>query len=164
MRIVDLTTEVNYDYKTFLHRGLREQPEVFRITEKDDRNLVFPTSGQQDSFTLGALSDQDELLGVVSFAREGATREKLRHKGLLFRMYVTPESSGQGIGSMLVQAVIDRARRLPDIEQVNLTVIASNAPARHLYSKFGFEVFSLEKHAVKYDGTYLDEETRVLFL
>jgi RimJ/RimL family protein N-acetyltransferase len=164
MRIEELTQERNYGYKNFLHQGLTKQINSFRITAEDDRDLIFPTSGTEDNFTLGALSDQDQIMGVVSFAREGADREKLRHKGLLFRMYVAQEFSGQGMGGRLIQAVIDRAQQLPNMEQINLTVIASNAPARNLYQKFGFEVFSLERNAMKYKGKYLDEEMMALFL
>ena len=88
---------------------------------------------------------------------------KLRHKGLLFRMYVSPHFRGKSIAGLIIQEVIDRAKALGDIEQINLTVVSSN-PAKHLYERFGFTSFSLEKRAIKWQGMYLDEEAMVLFI
>jgi RimJ/RimL family protein N-acetyltransferase len=164
MKIVEIKTEADFDYKNFFLEGLRAHEESFRISPRDELNAPFPTRGTPDSFTLGAVSVDDELLGVVSFEREGATREKLRHKGLLFRMYVARHASGQGIGKILIREIIDRARQIADIEQINLTVIAANERARGIYAAFGFETFSIEKRAIKYNGKYFDEETMVLFL
>jgi GNAT superfamily N-acetyltransferase len=167
MKIVEIKTETDLDYKNFFLAGLREYEESFRISPQDELEAAFPTRGTADSFTLGAVSDDDGallLLGVVSFERDGATREKLRHKGLLFRMYVARRASGQGIGKILIREVIDRARRIDGIEQINLTVVAANERAKGIYAMFGFETFSIEKRAIKYKGKYFDEETMVLFL
>ena len=164
MRIVDIRDASDFDYKNFFLRGLGEHEDSFRISPDDERAAPFPTRGAPDSFTLGAVADEGALVGVVSFEREGATREKLRHKGLLFRMYVAREASGRGVGKLLIHEVIERARKLGDIEQINLTVVATNERAGGLYRSFGFETFSRERRAIKYRGKYFDEETMVLFL
>lgn len=49
-------------------------------------------------------------------------------------------------------------------EQINLAVVTSNESARHLYKALGFEVFGLERKAVKVAGEYYDEEFMVLNL
>lgn len=169
MRIVEIKSDADFDYKRFFLEGLREHEDFFRISPNDELRAAFPTAGTPDSFTLGAVSGDDDgeeekLLGVVSFEREGAAREKLRHKGLLFRMYVDKNSGGKGIGKRLIREVIERARALGDIEQINLTVVGSNERAKGLYASFGFAPFSLEKEAIKYNEKYFDEETMVLFL
>ena len=170
MKIVEITSENEFDYRKFFLQGLLEHQDFFRISPDDElRAAMFPTQNEPDSFTLGAISDDDsgedeKLLGVVSFEREGATREKLRHKGLLFRMYVAKTAAGRGIGKILIREVIDRARALGDIEQINLTVVGANERAKGLYASFGFQSFSVEKNAIKYKGRYFDEETMVLFL
>jgi len=64
----------------------------------------------------------------------------------------------------LVSEVIQRAKVLSGMEQINLTVIAANEPAKNLYTQIGFTVFSVEKNAIKYKGQYFDEEQMVLFL
>ena len=156
------STEV-LDYKQFLMQGLEQDHQNFRISPSDEMKEPFPTIGTTDSFTLGAFTDNG-LAGVVSFQREGQNREKLRHKGLLFRMYISPLFRGQGIGSLLMQALLERVTKLPDIEQINLTVVSNNVVAKKLYEKFGFYSFAKEINALKWKDSYYTEEQMVLFL
>lgn len=149
-------------YRALLMPGLEQDAESFRIAPEDEQNAPFPTRNRSDSFTLGTFVD-DHLAGVVSFQREGADRVKLRHKGLLFRMYVSPDFRGQGLAGLLIQEVIDRARQLDGLEQINLTVVTTN-PAKRLYERFGFQSFSREEQAIKWHGTYLTEEAMKLVL
>lgn len=79
-------------------------------------------------------------------------------------MYVAEEYGRQHLGRRLLEETIRRVRLLPDIEQINLTVIATNQRARHLYEKVGFRSFAYEKNALKDGNTYYDEEQMVLFL
>lgn len=104
------------------------------------------------------------LVGVVSFQRDGQTREKLRHKGLLFRMYVSAEHVSQGFGRQLLDEVIRRVREQTNVEQINLTVVATNFQAKRLYEKAGFRSFARELNAFKDGDLYNDEEQMVLFL
>ena len=164
MKLIELTADKNYNYKDFILQGLKAHPDAFRISVRDEQREPFPTLGNSYSFTLGALDELDNLTGVVSFKIETANREKLAHKGLLFRMYVAAPHSGKGIGKKLVEKLITRVKQLPDIEQINLTVIATNSNAIGLYKSFGFETFSLERQAIKSNDYYLDECTMVLFL
>lgn len=158
-----LLTEADLsDYRSLLLPGLLTDADAFRIAPPDEEQAPFPTRNQPDSFTLGAYVG-NTLAGIVSFQREGADRMKLRHKGLLFRMYVSPNFRGKGIAGLLIQELIDRVNALGDIEQINLTVVTTN-PAKRLYERFGFQSFSLEKRAIKWQGTYLDEEAMVLFI
>lgn len=164
MEIIELTTENNFGYKDFFRQGLQEYADFFRISVQDELKESFPTKNTLDSFTLGAITDQEKLIGVVSFQREGENREKLRHKGLLFRMYVSAEASGQGVGKKLIETLLQKVKILPDIEQINLTVVANNEKAKALYTKFGFKSFALEENAIKYQNQYFAEEQMVLKL
>lgn len=144
-------------YKAFLLAGLNDHPDLFRLTVADEQDASFPTANTADSFTLVAADEVGNWLGVVSFEREGRNRHKLRHKGLLFRMYVAKTAAGQGIGRALIRAVIERARLLPELEQINLTVVAHNARARQLYESIGFVCYGIESNALKGNGVYADE-------
>jgi RimJ/RimL family protein N-acetyltransferase len=64
----------------------------------------------------------------------------------------------------LLDAAIARARAWPGVEQVQLAVMTANAPARALYVSAGFEVFGLERRALKVGDRYVDEEHMVLHL
>ncbi len=164
MKLIELTENEPFNYKSFFTTGLHNHRDCFRISPADETREPFPTHATPDSFTLGILTENQELAGVVSFQREGQAREKMRHKGLLFRMYVAAEHSGRGYGSQLVAAVIRRVREQTDIEQINLTVVATNANAKRQYQKFGFQSFGVERNALKDNGIYYDEEQMVLFL
>lgn len=159
MIIKEITSSEKEMYCSFFKKGLDSDPSNFRIHVNDPE--VFPTKDRADSFTLGAFDDRD-LIGVVSFHRDGENRIKLQHKGWLIRMLVGQSQRGKGVGTSLITSLIDRVRSLGTIEQINLTVVSEDA--RQLYSRLGFEVFAEEKNAVKSDGMYLTEYQMVLFL
>ena len=148
-------------YKNFFMKGLIQDSNNFRISPQDEINADFPTNGTTDSFTLGAYATS-ELAGVVSFERDGQNREKLRHKGILFRMYISPDFRGKGISKILINKLLELVNKVEDIEQINLTVISNNTVAKKIYESFGFKTFSMEMNAQKWKGVYFDEETMVL--
>jgi RimJ/RimL family protein N-acetyltransferase len=96
----------------------------------------------------------DTLLGVAGLARE--TRDKLRHKALLWGMYVRPVARGTGMADQIVERVLDHARDA-GVERVLLTVTAHNRPACRLYERWGFEPYGIEHRAVIVAGEYVDE-------
>lgn len=158
MKIIEIRGEADYDYKTFFIKGLKEYPDKFRIDIEDELKEPFPTKGNAESFTLGAIDDDNQLAGVVSFKKQDENRKRLKHKGLLFRMYVDAACSGKGLGKLLVSEVIRRAKAISDLTQINLTVVEHNNNAIKLYSCFGFETFALEKNAIRYNNeTYFNE-------
>lgn len=163
MTIRELTPTDTAAYQSLFLCGLREHVESFRVSLQDAGEPMIPfATHRPDAFTLGAWLAQGRLVGAVSFERE--TREKLRHKGLLYRMYVSAEVSGKGVGRGLIQASVKRAMEIPGLEQINLTVIASNSRAKRLYSSEGFQSFSLEERGLKMGEIYYDEEQMVLYL
>jgi ribosomal protein S18 acetylase RimI-like enzyme len=101
--------------------------------------------------------DNTQLVGIVGFDRE--QREKMRHKGLIWDMYVAPEYGGRGFGRQLLRAAVAFARTVSGLEHVLLTVVATNANARGLYVSEGFETIGLEPQTIKWAGQYFDEET-----
>lgn len=161
IEIREILPAENELYQTFFKQGLLEDEENFRISPNDP--AVFPSKGTEYSFTLGAFSE-GQLAGVVSFEREGASREKLAHKGMLIRMLVSKSHRGKGIGRKLISSLLDRVKTLEYIEQVNLTLAAQNDSAKGLYQSFGFQTYGLEKNAIKWKGKYYNEELMALIL
>jgi RimJ/RimL family protein N-acetyltransferase len=163
LEILEIKSDQLTQYKDFVSVGLLNDEENFRITPTEDSTAPFPTKDKEDSFTLGAFIDK-QLAGIVSFSRDGIDREKLRHKGVLFRMYVSNSLRGKGIAKKLIEELINRVKQIDDIEQINLTVIANNATAKTLYEKFGFITFATEQNAIKWKGKYFTENQMVLRL
>ncbi|MDW3194989.1 MAG: GNAT family N-acetyltransferase [Cytophagales bacterium] len=163
LEITELTSQQINAYKELILEGLAVDADCFRITPEDEVSAPFPTTGKVDSFTLGAY-DKTKLIGVASFKRDGEDRMKLRHKGILFKIYVDAEYRQRGIAKRLIQEVISRARKIDDLEQINLTVIPTNKHAKKLYENFGFETYASEQKAIKWEGKYFNEDQMKLLL
>jgi RimJ/RimL family protein N-acetyltransferase len=146
-------------YRQLRLRALKESPESFATTYEeyvrrsiaDEADRLTPTP---DCFTLGAFLG-DRLVGSVTFIRQ--TRRKTVHKASLVGMYVAPEYRRRGIGRALVAEFLRLAAQQPGLEQIQLTVVATNDAARRLYESFGFRIFGTEPRAMKHDDTYWDE-------
>ena len=161
--ITELTHDHTDVYKKLILKGLTVDADCFRITPEDEATAPFPTTGQMDSFTLGAYIN-NELVGVASFKRDGEIRRKLRHKGILFKIYVDAEHRQKGIAKQLIEEIISRSKKIENIEQINLTVIPTNKHAKRLYEKFGFKTFASEEKAIKWEGQYFNEDQMKLIL
>jgi ribosomal protein S18 acetylase RimI-like enzyme len=150
-------------YNTFFADGARAHPDTLRITPADMAAKPFATAETEDAITLVAHESQGAWLGVVSVERE-LGREKRRHVAWLVRMYVPRNAGGRGIGRALLRAGIQRARRMPGIAKLNLTVAASNDRAVKLYESEGFRVFSRETDAFRNGSQPVEELTMSLAL
>lgn len=150
-------------------RALREEPEAFGSSyeESKDKPLAeiverLRSARTEGNFTLGAFAD-GRLVGIVAFVR--APGLKNRHIGNVYSMYVASEARGAGCGRALMETLIARARALDGLEQLLLAVISTNVAAGALYRALGFEVFGLQRQALKLaDGHYLDEALMALWL
>lgn len=150
-------------YRVIRLESLRLHPEAFGSSYEEEKEA--PVEKYRDSlptvYTFGAF-ENGSLIGVVTLFPEG--KRKMKHRASIFAMYVTESVRGQGVGKRLVEAAIAQARELGGIEQIHLQVVTSNESAIRLYSSLGFEVYGLEKRALRIGDTYYDEELRVLFL
>lgn len=156
-------------YLTLRLRALRENPEAFGSTYEeraqrplsDTADQLRPAIEPPQRFTLGAYVE-DVLAGCVTFRRMAGVKEQ--HKGVITAMFVAPEQRGRRLGRALMEAAIVRARALPGLEQILLSVVTTNDAARTLYLSLGFAPYGLERHALKQNGRYYDEHLMVLFL
>ena len=157
-------------YHALRLRMLRIHPDAFTSSYEEDvqkplswvEQRLEPGPAAPDDFVLGAFDAAGALVGSIGFNVEG--RAKQRHKGFIFGMYVAPECVGQGIGRALLERCLERARRETRVEQINLTVTASNERARRLYELAGFVAFGIEERAIKVGATYFAKAHMVLRL
>ena len=105
-----------------------------------------------DNILFGAWIEQD-LSGTVGlrFARSAKTS----HKALLWGMYVQPTFRRRGVGRALLQHALDHAQFI--VEELVLSVSASNIDAFNLYKKSGFEIYGYELNAIKIGQNYSNE-------
>ena len=167
--IRELTGDDAGDFRNLRLRALKEHPDAFGSSYEAEYAAPIETAAErlrlnaesQDSFTLGAYRGA-ELVGMVGFYQE--SREKTRHRGTIWGMYIPSEEQGKGIGRALLGRALEFARGLPGLEQVELQVVTRNRRAKGLYASFGFATYGTEPRALYVDGEYLDEEHMVLFV
>jgi len=161
MEIRLLTADDAENYQALRLQALREAPTAFSSSEADERNYSLETVAARiagslpENPTFGAFID-GALVGVIGLYR--AQRMKTRHRGMIWGMYVAPHARCRGSGRSLLNALLDYARTLPDLEEVTLSVTRGNDTARRLYSEFGFIPFAVEPRYLKIDGQYYDIE------
>lgn len=148
-------------YSQLWANALVEHNECFRISSSDEPSPQIPTKFSRESFTLGAFINA-ELVGSVSVERD--MREKLKHKALLFRMFVHASAAGKGVGRALVKEALMEAKRVEGLKQLYLTVLDTNERARDLYASFGFAAFAYEPESVKINSAFVGELQMVCFL
>jgi ribosomal protein S18 acetylase RimI-like enzyme len=148
-------------------KALRESPEAFATSyeeairrEHAEEEVAKNLSQLENGFTLGTFDQENDLVGIVTFYRERAL--KLRHKGYLVGMYVSPQVRRAGVGRQLIAELIKLAREMPGLEQIHLSVVTTNEPARRLYASMGFKTYGVEPRALKFGDQYWDEEHMVL--
>lgn len=150
-------------------RALKEHPDAFGQSYESQRDTpldavqerIRNTEQSQDDFILGLFLDEAPA-GMVGFHRDDA--EKMRHKGLIWGMYVASEAQGGGHGRELISRTIERIKTLEGLEQVRLAVTTGNDSAYRLYQSLGFQIYGTERRAMLVNGEYLDERLMVLFL
>lgn len=96
--------------------------------------------------------DNNKVVGWCDVFPEENPRKS--HRGSL-GMGLLPEFRGKGLGSKLLAAVLDHAKKI-GLEKVELQVYTTNQPAIALYKKYGFEQEGLIKKYRKLDGQYFD--------
>ncbi len=157
----ELRQEDDCAYRVLWQDALQRHAQYFRTAAGDDVPAGIPTRGEKDSFTLGAF-EKNVLVGIVSLERDRGL--KLRHKALLFRMFVVPEAAGRGVGRSLLRAVLSWAEEIDDLRSIHLTVLERNHRARALYRSLGFVDFALEPDAVRMEADYVGEVQMTWFL
>ena len=146
--------------------ALENAPGAFASSADDERRLsrdqvearLRDPSG--DRLVLGAW--EGGLVGMVGLARERGA--KLRHRATLWGLYVQPDARRKGWAQRLVGELLDRARDMRGLEQVELGVSVDNGPALALYSSLGFQKMGCELRAIKLGENYIDEDKMIRVL
>jgi RimJ/RimL family protein N-acetyltransferase/catechol 2,3-dioxygenase-like lactoylglutathione lyase family enzyme len=162
-----LTADDASIYREMRLKALRQSPESFLTTYEEYVSRPLDQTARQldptdHDFTLGALTDDGQLVGTVTFIRKKP--DKVDHVASVQAMFVSPEFRRHGVGRMLLMDLIGRARRFPGLEQIQLTVVQDNSAATTLYESVGFRRYGVERQAMKSVGRYWDELHMVVHL
>lgn len=155
---------------------------------KDALEYLKKVGGETDNLTFGAeglpysVEDEEKYIGslqqsknsVMFFAKcdgkiigdgsfSSVERERIKHRGEL-SVSVLKEYWGCGVGSRLMEAVIDFAKNVAGCEIIHLQVRSDNKRAIKLYEKYGFEKIGQFKGYLKIDGEYIDCDFMNLYI
>lgn len=154
------------EFRQLRLRALTEEVESFGAAAEEEfagmslSDIENKIKSTPDSFILGIF--EPNLIGMLGFYRQ--TGLKARHKGILWGMYIAPESRGKGLGRKLVQEAILRASSLNELKQLILAVVIKNTTARALYLSLGFKSYGMEPASLKVGEEYLDDDMMILRL
>jgi GNAT superfamily N-acetyltransferase len=147
--------------------ALQTEPEAFGESLEEHLEVSVEAigdrlrSGGNDNFVLGAISGST-LVGMIGLYRD--LRPKRRHRSWIWGMYVLPDWRGHGIGRLLLQETVRRAREISDLNCILLSVSTTQSAARKLYASCGFRAFGTEPQALQIARRFIDEDHMVLTL
>ncbi|NMO98189.1 GNAT family N-acetyltransferase [Paenibacillus lemnae] len=154
-------------YQELRLNGLKTNPEAFGSTYERESKFSLETVIDRirpavDKFVIGAFHESGLLVGIVALARESGI--KTTHKANVYGVYISKEMRRTGIGKALLLELIRIAKDIEGLEQLNLSVVCDNEPAKELYKSVGFKTYGIEPNALKFMGQYYDEDLMVLQL
>ena len=148
-------------------RNLLKSP--YLLTHPEDFN---PTVEQTQSWIQFHREKDNCVLMIAECARKviavqnltGKQARKVRHRAD-YGVAILKEWRGMGIGKILLEVMIDWARKNSVIELMQLEVYAENQVARSMYRQAGFVEDGYQKNAFKNDeGIYFDNVLMTLYV
>lgn len=146
--------------------ALADTPLAFAASAEDDRagdvDFVRTSLADVDNSAIYGAFDGDDLVAMAGIVRE--RMRKLRHKTLVWGMYVATRARGRGAGAQVLDAVIEHARSWPGVTAVQLAASETATAAQRLYESKGFRRWGIEPAALAWDGRLYDEHHYALQL
>ena len=123
------------------------------ITEEQEAAFVQRLRDDPKALMLGAFVD-GKMVGSAAF-QSVHPGDRARHRAGV-GISILKACWGRGIGTALMQALIDAAGTT-SLEQLELDVVSTNESAVRLYTRCGFVEYGRHPRMMKYrDGTYAD--------
>ena len=127
-------------------------PGEFDLSLSEEAEFIQSCGSNDNGLFLVGVMDEKIVAGLT-FA--GGKRRRMRHSGEL-GMSVVKDCWGLGIGSLLLDALIDWARQSNVVTKLNLRVRTDNYRAVALYRRKGFIVEGTIRKDFLINGKYFD--------
>lgn len=127
-------------------------PGEFDLTEAQEADFLRRCYDSDNQiYLVGSIADQ--IVSTLSFA--AGRRPRVRHSGE-FGLSVRKEYWGLGIGSFMLDALIDWARATQVVKKINLHTRTDNQRAIALYLRKGFVIEGTVNRGIFLHGEYFD--------
>jgi RimJ/RimL family protein N-acetyltransferase len=127
-------------------------PGEFELTESEEQEFIRKCLASDNQlFILGSIDDTI----VAALNLSGGRRPRVRHSGEL-SMSVRKQYWGLGIGSFMLDTLIDWARGTQIVKKINLRVRTDNQRAIVLYERKGFVREGTIHKEILLEGRYYD--------
>ena len=142
---------------------LRRMPGVFenilgipseRVKRNEDFIVNMDSNHHQFVAVTKNKNGEEEIIGSAGLMVNA--NHRLRHSGGIGIM-IHKDYQNMGVGSALMEALLDIADNWLMLIRVELTVFEDNKRAIHVYEKFGFEKEGLKRLAAIRNGKYENE-------
>ena len=127
-------------------------PGEFELTEAEEENVLRKYRESDNQLYILGLID-NTIVAALSFSV--GRRPRVRHSGE-FSMSVRKQYWGLGIGSLMLDTLIDWARGTRTVKKINLRVRTDNQRAIALYKRKGFVIEGTIRREIFLDGEYFD--------
>lgn len=124
----------------------------FTITVEDEEKILLEHKKAPNQIFILAELDGN-VVGVLTVS--SSSRNRLQHVGDI-GVSVVKDHWGKGIGSYLINSMIEWAREGGIIRKLELSVLVENKNAIMLYSKYGFEIEGTIRRDMIIDGVFHD--------
>jgi RimJ/RimL family protein N-acetyltransferase len=169
IKILILTSEHATSFDQLMKIAMQEYPASFetdfsQIENKSIQKVIEHFGGIEDEagFRLGAFDDSSELIGTIRVQQRRSPKQS--HCADVTAMFVRTENQNQGIAQLLLETTISQARKLKNLEQLELSVSSDAHAALHTYKKVGFEITGTVPRQIKIGNVYHDYLTMWLVL
>jgi RimJ/RimL family protein N-acetyltransferase len=132
----------------------------FKVSLEAEQEWIESSNSMENSLII-ITTINDEIISIASIASN--KKERTRHNGTL-GISILKEYWGVGLGSKLMEYIIDWAKSNGITKRIELLVREDNHVAIKLYKKFGFEQEGLHKNDIYIDGTYYNTIIMALYI
>lgn len=129
-------------------------------TIKEESELIQNLHQQSNSLLLVAESDGD-IIGNIDLT--GSWRKKMQHTAMI-GMGIHTQWQNQGIGTLLIQNVLEWSKENEILKVLWLEVYATNLPGISLYKKIGFKESGNIENFFLEEEKYIDKITMIINL
>lgn len=133
--------EISQIYQARTHQNIVKFSGGGEFSFEDHLNFIKSLASKNDKKYF-MIYDESKFIGVINFTN-------ITKQNAEFGIYKNPALTDKGIGSILMQEMLNYAKFTLNLSQIKAICLKTNQIAFNLYKKFGFEIISQEANFYK---------------